>query len=54
MGNGILYRWNLSANRFTEQIRLDGGLAESCTPTAIGPDGVVDPINNAVLFAVEP
>jgi hypothetical protein len=49
---GILYRWELSANRFTEQIRLDSGLAESYTPPAIGAAGVVDAINNAVLFAV--
>ena len=50
--DGILYRWDLASNRFTEQIRLNSGLAESYTPTAIGPDGVVYAINNAVLFAV--
>ena len=50
--DGILYRWDLSANQFTERIRLTSGVAESYTPTAIGPDGVVCSINNAVLFAV--
>lgn len=50
--DGILYRWDLSANQFTERIRLTSGVAESYTPTAIGPDGVVYSINNAVLFAV--
>ena len=50
--DGILYRWDLSVNQFTERIRLNSGTAESYTPTAIGPDGVVYAINNAVLFAV--
>ena len=50
--DGILYRWDLSVNQFTERIRLNSGVAESYTPTAIGPDGVVYSINNAVLFAV--
>ena len=50
--DGILYRWDLASNRLTEQIRLNSGLAESYAPTAIGPDGVVYAINNAVLFAV--
>jgi len=50
--DGVLYRWDLASNRLTEQIRLNSGLAESYTPTAIGPDGVVYAINNAVLFAV--
>ena len=50
--DGVLYRWDLASNRLSEQIRLNSGLAESYTPTAIGPDGVVYAINNAVLFAV--
>ncbi len=50
--DGFLYRWDLSVNRFTEKIQLTSGIAESYTPTAIGPDGVVYAINNAVLFAV--
>ena len=50
--DGYLYRWDLSVNQFTERIRLTSGIAESYTPTAIGPDGLVYSINNAVLFAV--
>ena len=50
--DGFLYRWDLSVNLFTERIRLNSGVAESYTPTAIGPDGLVYSVNNAVLFAV--
>ena len=50
--DGYLYRWDLVTNQFTERIRLNSGQAESYTPTAIGPDGKVYAINNAVLFSV--
>jgi hypothetical protein len=50
--DGILYRWDLSVNQFTERIRLDSGVGQAYTPTAIGPNGVVYSINNAILFAV--
>ncbi len=50
--DGYLYRWDLSVNQLTERIRLNSGTAQSYTPTAIGPDGTVYSINNAVLFAV--
>ena len=50
--DGYLYRWDLTTNTFSERIRLNNGLAESYTPTAIGPDGKVYAINNAALFAV--
>jgi len=50
--DGHLYRWDLSTNLFTQTMPLNSGLSESYTPTAIGPDGVVYAINNAVLFAV--
>lgn len=50
--DGFLYRWDLVTNQFTERIRLNSGQAESYTPTAIGPDGKVYAINNAVLFSV--
>ena len=50
--DGYLYRWDLVGNRFSERIQLTSGLAESYTPTAIGPDGAVYAINNAVLFSV--
>ena len=50
--DGVLYRWDLSVNQFTERIRLNSGTAEAYTPTVIGADGLVYSINNAVLFAV--
>ncbi len=50
--DGVLYRWDLTSNKVSEQIRLTSGLGESYTPTAIGPDGKVYAINNAILFAV--
>jgi hypothetical protein len=50
--DGFLYRWDLPSNSFTEKIRLTSGLAESYTPTAIGADGAVYAVNNAVLFSI--
>jgi hypothetical protein len=50
--DGQMYRWDLVTNTLSEQIRFTNGLGESYTPTALGPDGVVYAINNAVLFAV--
>ena len=50
--DGYLYRWDLASNRLSERIQLTSGIAESYTPTAIGPDGSVYAINNAVLFSV--
>ena len=50
--DGYLYRWDLSSNSLTEKVRLTSGLGESYTPTAVGPDGKVYAIYNAVLFAV--
>lgn len=50
--DGNLYRWDLPTNTLSEQIRFNNGLGQSYTPTAVGPDGTVFAINNAVLFAV--
>ena len=50
--DGYLYRWNLTLNRFTQRIQLTSGIAESYTPTAIGADGAVYAVNNAVLFSI--
>lgn len=50
--DGILYRWDLTTNTLVEKIRLTSGLGESYTPTAVGADGKVYAINNAVLFAI--
>ena len=50
--DGYLYRWDLRSNTFTQRIQLTSGLAESYTPTAIGADGAVYAVNNAVLFSI--
>jgi hypothetical protein len=50
--DGWLYRWDLTTNTLSQKVRLTSGLGESYTPTAIGADGTVYAINNAVLFAV--
>lgn len=50
--DGFLYRWDLATNTLSQKIRLTSGLGESYTPTAVGADGLVYAINNAVLFAV--
>jgi hypothetical protein len=50
--DGYLYRWDLTTNTLSQKIQLTGGLGESYTPTAVGPDGLVYAINNAVLFSV--
>ncbi|HEX6396627.1 MAG TPA: hypothetical protein VFZ95_04330 [Steroidobacteraceae bacterium] len=50
--DGYLYRWDLTTNTLSEKIRFNNGLGQSYTPTAVGPDGTVYAINNAVLFAV--
>ena len=39
-------------NQLTQRIQLTSGLGESYTPTAIGADGAVYAINNAVLFSI--
>ena len=50
--DGVLYRWDLATNSFTQRIRLTAGLGEAYTPTAIGADGAVYAVNNATLFSV--
>jgi len=50
--DGILYRWDLTTNTFTQKIRITNGLGEAYTPTAVGPDGTVYAIGNAKLFAI--
>ena len=50
--DGKLYRWALSANTLSESVTLTSGFGEAYTPTAIGADGTVYAINNAILFAV--
>lgn len=50
--DGRLYRWDLAAGAFTQNIVLNSGVAQSYTPTLIGPDGRVYAVNNAMLFSV--
>lgn len=50
--DGMLYRWSLVTNTFTETIRLGSDIGEAYTPTLIGPDGAVYAINNAVLYSI--
>jgi hypothetical protein len=50
--DGVLYRWDLATNSFTESVVLTPGIGEAYTPTVAGPDGQVYAINNATLFAV--
>ena len=50
--DGKLYRWDLTTNTLSQTVVLTAGLGEAYTPTAIGADGTVYAINNAILFAV--
>ncbi len=50
--DGWLYRWDLTNNSFSQRIQLTTGLGEAYTPTAIGADGAVYAVNNAILFCV--
>ena len=50
--DGVMYRWHLPSNTFTEKITLNAGLFQSYTPTIIGPDGRIYAINNATLHSI--
>ncbi|HEY6511942.1 MAG TPA: hypothetical protein VI032_08190 [Burkholderiaceae bacterium] len=50
--DGILYRWDLPSNSFSERITMNAGILQSYTATAIGPDGRIYAINNAILHSV--
>ena len=50
--DGYLYRWDRVNNRLSQRIQLTSGIGEAYTPTAIGADGKVYAINNAVLFSI--
>ena len=50
--DGYLYRWDLVAMKLSQKIQLTSGVGEAYTPTAIGADGAVYAINNAVLFSI--
>jgi hypothetical protein len=50
--DGLLLCRDLPSCQFVESIALTGDLAASYTPIAIGPDGAIHAINNAVLFSI--
>jgi hypothetical protein len=50
--DGNLYRWDLPGNTFSQRITMNAGVAQSYTPTAIGPDGRIYAINNAYLHSI--
>jgi hypothetical protein len=50
--DGILYRWDLATNTFTQKITLNAGLGQAYTPTLVGADGGVYAISNAILYAI--
>ncbi|HTP74013.1 MAG TPA: hypothetical protein VML58_17515 [Burkholderiaceae bacterium] len=50
--DGVMYRWHLPSNSFSERITMNAGLAQSYTPTLIGPDGRIYAINNANLHSI--
>ena len=50
--DGYLYRWDLATNGFTQQIRMNNGVGQSYTPTAVGADGAVYAVNNATLHSL--
>ncbi|MBP3983270.1 hypothetical protein J5837_02440 [Pseudoxanthomonas helianthi] len=50
--DGVLYRWDLTTNTFSQNVRLNSGLGQAYTPTWIGADGGVYAISNATLYAI--
>lgn len=50
--DGVLYRWDLTSNSFTQRITLSTGIGEAYTPTVIGTDGTAYAINDAILDAI--
>ena len=50
--DGMLYRWDLTTNTFTQKILLNGGLGQAYTPTVVGADGTVYAVNNATVYAI--
>ena len=50
--DGILYRWDLTTNTLSQNVRLNTGLGQAYTPTLVGADGGVYAISNATLYAI--
>jgi hypothetical protein len=50
--DGVVYRWDFTSNSLLQRLPLTSGRGEAYTPTAIGPDGAVYAINDAILFSI--
>jgi len=50
--DGVLYRWHLPSNGFSERLSMNTGVAQAYTPTLIGPDGRIYAINNANIHSI--
>ncbi len=50
--DGTVYRWDFTTNSLLQGLSLTSGRGEAYTPTAIGPDGTIYAVNDAILFAV--
>jgi hypothetical protein len=50
--DGHMYRWSFVTNSVVESLDLQPATGEAYTSTAIGPDGQIYAINNAILFAI--
>ena len=50
--DGVLYRWDLTTNTLSQNVRLNTGLGQAYTPTLVGADGGVFAISDATLYAV--
>lgn len=50
--DGVVYRWDFTTNSLLQSVVLTQGIGEAYTPTAIGPDGAIYAINDAILFSV--
>lgn len=50
--DGHMYRWSFVTNQPTETLDLQPATGEAYTETAVGPDGQLYVINNAILFAI--
>ena len=50
--DGVLYRWDLTTNTLSQNVRLTSGLGQAYTPTLVGADGAVYAIANATLYSI--
>ncbi len=50
--DGHVYRWDFTSNTLIQSVYLNQPIGEAYTPTAIGPDGTIYAINDAILYAL--